>query len=158
MPLIEPTILLAPSLTAASRPEQVQSDGSSLLAAFRKPSRTVVIPLRPSSLSLRSPEPHARASAILADEFDASGLKCKSYYFKSCSTRVAHSGFDLTDSHNANSGSIGNDSPRPPWRTFADSLNSHSLIVRWSASAGARRGCQGTLRCRGPASRSGWHN
>jgi hypothetical protein len=91
--------------------------GSRTVISYRKntltSSRVHNSPLRPSSWPLRPPEPHARASAILVDEFDTSGLKGKSYYFESCSTRVAHSGFDLTDSHNANSGPIGKVLLRP---------------------------------------------
>jgi len=51
-------------------------------------------------------EPHARASAVFLNEFDASGLQGAPNYFQSCPTRFIQSALELTNGHDANSGSI----------------------------------------------------
>jgi hypothetical protein len=58
----------------------------------------------PSSLTLS--EPHARASAVFLNEFDASGFQSAPNYFQRCSTRFIQSALELTNGHDADSGSI----------------------------------------------------
>ena len=57
-------------------------------------------------LMLTLSEPHARASAVFPNEFDASGFQSAPNYFQSCSTRCIQSALELTNGHDANSGSI----------------------------------------------------
>ena len=59
----------------------------------------------PSPMTLS--EPHARASAVLLNEFDASGFQSAPNYFQSCSTRFIQSALEVTNGHDADSSSIG---------------------------------------------------
>jgi hypothetical protein len=56
--------------------------------------------------SLAPSQPHARASAVFLNEIDASGFQGVPNYFQSCSTRFIQSALELTNGHDANSGSI----------------------------------------------------
>jgi hypothetical protein len=57
-------------------------------------------------LMLTFSESHARTSAIFPNEFDASGFQSPPNYFQSCSTRCIQFALELTNGHDANSGSI----------------------------------------------------
>jgi hypothetical protein len=76
-----------------------------LHTAERPPLGRAVPTSAPSSLTLS--EPHARASTVLLNEFDPSGFQSAPNYFQSCSTRFIQSALELTNGHDANSGSIG---------------------------------------------------
>jgi len=61
---------------------------------------------RPSFFPLGLPQAYPWATAILVDKLDAGGLERSLDYFKSCSAGFGQSGLDLTNSHDANTGSI----------------------------------------------------